>query len=582
MLSKANYTQLQAPFRIGILLGIILLCLGLVFRVVNLDHKVFWVDEVTTALRAAGYTKQEVTQILADGAPHTPADLLSYQQLTPNRPLSTAITAFQQSPEHAPLYFLLTRLWMQQFGSSVTAIRSFSVACSLLLLPAIYWLSRLLFGATYPGWIVVGLVAISPLFIAYAQEARPYSLWLLTLVVSGGSLLQALQSNTVSNWAMYALALGLSFYTSLLSLGVALGQVVYVLVTEQFQFNRRVRRFGWAWGMAVIALLPWLWQAGQSWQAVQANTTWMRMPLASFAKVIIWFYSAAILYFDVPVILKPRLIAAAEIAVAIGVVAVIVVAFYTLCQQTSRRIWLFVLSLSLPVPFALILLDLISDGRYSTAPRYLLPFHLGTQLAVAYLLSHQLAGKNKAIGWKWQGVAAFLLAMSLLSNLVHFETSPRYLKSRSLHNLPIAAVVNQTRRPLLVTEAENTIDLLSLSHSLNQEVLLKILPTTMLVEQLSQEFADAFNSDYASDHARTLKYINPVFATGTQSDQKFTASETDAQSCKPIFLFNPSPLLKQQLQQNSHLRLEQRYYPDLLLPGEIALSLWQITLNQAC
>lgn len=548
-----------------------LLSLGLVFRVVNLDHKVFWVDEVATALRAAGYTRQEVTETLADGALHTPSELLSYQQLTPNRSLSNALLAFQQSPEHAPLYFLLTRFWMQLFGSSIAAIRSFSVVCSLLLLPVIYWLSQLLFKQAYVSWITVALMAISPFFIAYAQEARPYSLWVLLLALSGGGLLQALQRNTMSNWALYALTLVLSCYTSLLTLGVAIGQALYVFATER-QFSQRVQRFGLAWIVAIITLLPWLWKAGQSWQTIQANTTWMRMPLDSFAKVTIWFYSAAILYFDVPVITEPRLIAAAEIAVAVGVVAVVVYAYYRLCERTPQRIWLFVLSLSLPVPLALILLDLISNGRYSTAPRYLLPFHLGTQLAVAYLLGDRLS-KSITPSLNWRGIAVFLVSISLLSNLVHFETSPRYLKSRSLHNLPISAIVNQVRQPLLITESENTIDLLSLSHSLNQDVLLKILPTSELFEQLHQE------STEASDSAQSQ--ISPPFADQWKSSKSLALNSLSDRFCKTIFLFNPSPNLKHQLQQNPQLGLEQRYYPQVLLPGEIALSLWQIKLK-AC
>ncbi len=541
---KAGQVASQHRLKIGLLM--VLLSLGLLFRCVNLDRKVFWVDEVATALRVAGYTRQEVTAILADGQLHTPAELLAYQRLTPDRSLADTVTALQQSPEHAPLYFLLLRLWTQIWGSSVTAIRSFSVVCSLLLVASGYWLSRTLFasiqaasgqadGSQTPIWvsgIMAASMAISPLLIAYAQEARPYSLWLLTLTLSGITLLRALRTNRIADWAFYALALGASLYTSFLSGGVAIGQGFYVLTLEKFRLTQRLHRFALAIVCGLTALLPWLWLIVQRWHLLQDNTTWMRIPIPHFAKIVIWFYSVAILYFDVPVILHPRLIAAAEMTLATGVVAVVINALYVLCRSTPPRIWLFVLSLSLPIPLMLVLLDLSSNGRYSTAPRYLLAFHLGSQLAIAYLLSHRLTEKERSQRHQWHGVAAFLISVSLLSNFVHLEASPRYLKNRNLHNFSITNIINQSPQFSLISESQNTIDLLSLSHSLDQSIQIQILPP------------DTF------DQISSLR------------------------SCR--FLFNPSDRLKQQIQQDEALQLAELYRPQVLIPTEFALSLWQL------
>ena len=41
-------------------LVIIILILGIIFRFVNLDKKVYWHDEVYTSFRAAGFTGQEI------------------------------------------------------------------------------------------------------------------------------------------------------------------------------------------------------------------------------------------------------------------------------------------------------------------------------------------------------------------------------------------------------------------------------------------------------------------------------------------------------------------------------------------
>lgn len=163
---------------------IIILSLGLFFRCASLDKKVYWVDEVATSLRVAGYTKQEAIIELSKREIITIADLQKYQKLDDRRNLFFTITALQKSPEHAPLYFLITRFWLQLFGSSILAIRSLSVIFSLLAIIALYYLCRELFNCRLVGEIAISLMAVSPFFVAYAQEARPYSLWTLTILLS--------------------------------------------------------------------------------------------------------------------------------------------------------------------------------------------------------------------------------------------------------------------------------------------------------------------------------------------------------------------------------------------------------------
>jgi uncharacterized membrane protein len=435
--------------------------------------------------------------------------------------------AFRQSPEHAPLYFLMLRFWAEWWGSSILALRSFSVLCSLLLLGGIYGLSRSLFNAQ-AGLLGLGLTAISPLFIAYAQEARPYSFRLLLLALNSLLLLQALRQNHPTQWLLYALSLTLSLYSSLLTVLVLLGQLGYLgslnLKPDQW------RRFGLAVLGATAAFCPWLWLIAQQWQTLQANTTWMRLPLDGLSRLIVWFYSIAILYFDVPVRQHPWWIAAAELGCAAVVVTLIGRAFLSDRSSSSSSSIRFVSCLAFATPLALIGLDLISNGRYSTAPRYLLPFHLGAQLAVAGWLT-QLQQRQQ------RRILAFLVTICLFSNLVYWNSSPPYLKSRSLYNPHIAEIINQNIQPLLILESQNTIDMLSLSHLLKPETQIKILPTAALSAQLQ------------------TTSLNPTFTCA--------------------FIFNPSEAIQQAGQQAGQSRITELYRPQLLHPGEFALTLWK-------
>lgn len=208
--------------------------LGIFFRWKNLSDQVFWVDEVATAVRVSGYTIAEVTSDLLQQDLVERDTLLFYQTVT-SRTLSDSLNALTKSPEHAPLYFLLTRFWLQWWGNSLGILRSLSVCFSLLILPCLYWLCQELFQRSQISWLSVGIMSISPFYVAYAQEARPYSLWTVTILLMGASFFRAIRLNSKLAWALHSFCLILGFYTSLFSLYVALFQGLYLLsnITKQ-------------------------------------------------------------------------------------------------------------------------------------------------------------------------------------------------------------------------------------------------------------------------------------------------------------------------------------------------------------
>jgi uncharacterized membrane protein len=160
-----------------LLLVVVLLLLGLLFRFINIDKKYYWYDEAFTSLQIAGYTPTEVLHEVSSGQLVAAKDLMEYQR--PNATINFGDTVKSwaiEEPQLPPLYFLTVKCWAKLFGDSPAATRSFSVWISLLAFPSLYWLYRELFAPSEVAWIAVGLVAVSPLQVLYAQEARPYSL----------------------------------------------------------------------------------------------------------------------------------------------------------------------------------------------------------------------------------------------------------------------------------------------------------------------------------------------------------------------------------------------------------------------
>ncbi len=512
------------------------LLLGIGFRITHLDQKIFWVDEVATVTRAVGYTKAEIVAQLTNGQIYSPADLLAYQQLTTDRAWSDTFTALRRSPEHAPLYFLLVRVWMQLFGSSIAAIRSLSVIFSLLVLPAVYAICHELFGEKAVAWTAVLLVAISPFFVAYAQEARPYSLWLLTIALSSWALLRAIRRNLPFSWGVYGGTLILSFYTSLLSLLVAIGHGLFVIATDRSQLKQIRRDYLLTVGFSLLAFSPWFWVIAQQQSTLAANTTWMRTSISPLSIVAIWLYSFAVLFFDVPVVATGWL-ALVQAMLAAAVLSIMGYALYRLFK-TGRRTGLFIGTLILPIPLVLILLDLIFQGQASATPRYLIPSQFGALLAIAALNSPsspsqrcKFLARQLENGTRFK-ILAFLIGLSLMSGWINLDRSPDYQKARNRYNPEVAAIINQADQPLLLAESAQTMDLLSLSHRLQPTVQIQILPID--------------------------RFPNAIWPH------------------RNTFLFTPSEFLLTTLQQAGAFELTEIYQPQLLTSEDIHLSLWRI------
>ncbi|HAZ43593.1 MAG TPA: hypothetical protein DCZ55_03710, partial [Cyanobacteria bacterium UBA11371] len=157
-------------------LTIVILVIGIFFRFLNLDLKVYWPDETFTSLRIAGYTEKEVVENIYQGQVIGLEDLQKYQRLNSEKGIGDTIKGLAiEEPQHTPFYYSMVRLWAQLFGDSVAIIRSLSAWISLLAFPCIYWLCIELFNSPVTGWVAIALLSISPFHVVYAPEARPYS-----------------------------------------------------------------------------------------------------------------------------------------------------------------------------------------------------------------------------------------------------------------------------------------------------------------------------------------------------------------------------------------------------------------------
>jgi uncharacterized membrane protein len=246
--------------RLALFLLVVIVTMGVIFRCAHLDWKVYWGDEVYSSLRIFGYRTMELSQAVVTGQPVSAALLQQFQQLDPARGIGQVIEVLKVEDSHlTPLYFVIARMWANWFGDSTAAIRSLSVVFSLLTLPAIFGLAQELFRSRRIGLIAVAIVAISPIHLVFAQEARFYSIWLLTMVLACWALLRAMRVGTGTSWLNFGLALILSFYAQFLSLINWAGLALYFLIAGGWRDRRNRNRFIVSSGAALASFTPWLY-----------------------------------------------------------------------------------------------------------------------------------------------------------------------------------------------------------------------------------------------------------------------------------------------------------------------------------
>ena len=124
------------------------------------------------------------------------------------------------------LYYLLLRGWMV-LGGSDAWVRALSAVFSMATVPFIYLLGKEA-RSTKVGLIAALLFAVSPFAIAYAQEARGYSLVALLLTVATWVLVRAAHTRERRWWMLWVISMGASVYAHLFVIFVLLVHLVYL------------------------------------------------------------------------------------------------------------------------------------------------------------------------------------------------------------------------------------------------------------------------------------------------------------------------------------------------------------------
>lgn len=168
---------------------------GAALRIGTLNTRSFWLDE-TTAIRQAVWSIPYMLEQMANNV-------------------------------HPPLFHTLLHYWIVVFGRSEIAVRWFPLSWGIVAIPLVFWLGRTIYDRRV-GFIAAAVLAISPFFVWYAQEARMYTMMLVLAILSTGALWEALRSNRARWWLLFCLSTAAGLMTQYFFAFLLAGQCAYV------------------------------------------------------------------------------------------------------------------------------------------------------------------------------------------------------------------------------------------------------------------------------------------------------------------------------------------------------------------
>jgi mannosyltransferase len=188
---------------------------------------------------------------------------------------------------HPPLYNILLHCWLLVWGTSEAAARSLSIAFSAGFLLAAHALLR----RSVCPWTAVGalaLLAISPFFVYYGAQARPYSLIGLLSAVNLLAYFRLLQGTSrlrLVSWALTCVLLLYAQYLAILVVGLE-------IMLAWFRTGPARGRIVTAGAIATLSIVPWaaaaMGRAALAGSDPLSQISWITSP--SFTELI-WFYA---------------------------------------------------------------------------------------------------------------------------------------------------------------------------------------------------------------------------------------------------------------------------------------------------
>ena len=500
---------------------------AIVLRIVNLDSRELWYDEVLSLLLSTG--KKSLYQNPQD----IPIALTNYQSLL-SLPIENGINDFGQTIErflkgltsepHPPLFYISQHIWLRLFGNSVVAMRSLSALYSLGAIACSYGLGNKLLGHR-GGLLLAALIGLNPLFLFHSLNVRMYCPLVFWTILSGWAILELFDTYTLNKLAfrhrlLWSLILIGSVTAGFMTFYYFAFWVASLGILVLLQDRQNWLKHAIKLSLGIIITTPWLlWGTRQQFNNADlgrfANSDSLWVTTGKHLQGMLNSLGANLIIGDWAYI-TPNI---GLMLAGIIAIAIIISCIYILWRANKRQVLLTAISLSI-IPLIIVMAVDAFTGKFTVG------FGLGR--SVIFILPGfmlLIAATISTMSVKWQKIiASTILATYLSINLADFSLRSRWMFHK------IADIIEQksSKPTLIVMNSHAWGHVMRLAYYLPQK------SSTMLLAQPSSKLADTLEQILASsspyqqilwlDSDRPV-WSRPTTSTEAQTIQSVLASQ---------------------------------------------------------
>ena len=489
-------------------LYLIIVIIGISLKFYQLDHRLFWFDEICTIQHTSGISDHKYPDMI----PVNEIKNISYYHdlyhlKTQHYTIGSQLKGLFSSTQLTPLHYSFLIFWYRIVGDDFIDYRLFSVFIFIITLPFLYLLTKNLFDSNLAGWISMCLYSISPFIHLFAQEARYYILWSFFLIVLHYFLLLAIQHRKKSWWFAYIITAILAMYTSPFTGIIIFGHLIYI-----WFFEKDLRRpYAISLLFVILCYMPWILSmyfnrseivSALSWQKKNFHVGFL-FPLVGqiFYFISVFFFKIDYhnLSFTIPPDFTPGMIGAFMINIL--VLILLIISFLYLFKKSGKKITWFLLLIILPGVLLFYSLDIARNSINSWWWRYLIFYAAGIILVMTFLLFKKIERGNLF----YSGVFIGLTIVSILSILTISKTRYWFLGGRVYQQVYIedANFISKATKPLLITDYSFRIGWVDFSVVMNEckSENVDILRASPDIKEVEQKISDKKYSDIYVIHA---------------------------------------------------------------------------------
>jgi mannosyltransferase len=314
--------------------------------------------------------------------------------------LWATLRAVSHTENTPPLWYVIAWVDARVLGTGEVALRLPSALAGIATVPVAWGIGREL-GGRRATLVCAALVAVSPLFVWYSQEARAYALFVLTAALAMLCFLRAEREPTAARLWCFALAGSLALLTHYFAVFLLIPMVLW-LGRERASRRAVLPAIGLL-TIVGLALLPLILAQGGH------GTQWIgRWALTSRLQAIPQYYLTD--YYGA------SLGHGIELLVALPIIAGVGFGLWRVLQPREERAVL--LTLLIAAGGILIPILLVAFGADYLAPRNLVAAMIPVTVLIALIVASRRSARV--------GIAfAALIALAFLAISVDVELSPR-------------------------------------------------------------------------------------------------------------------------------------------------------------